>query len=49
MTGDAERAEITHRVVPERHLPELCREMYLLSASAADVSYWLPIHNRCGW
>ena len=51
LTGDAERAEITHRVVcRSASLPELCREMYfVVRGQRLDVSYWLPIYNRRGW
>ena len=49
--GDAERAEITHRVVcRSASLPDLCREMYfVIRGQRLDVSYWLPIYNRRGW
>lgn len=51
LAGDAERAEITHRVVVREHsLPEICREMYfVVRGLRLDVSYWLPIYNRRGW
>ena len=51
LTGDAERAEITHRVVcRSASLPDLCREMYfVIRGQRLDVSYWLPIYNRRGW
>lgn len=51
LTGDAERAEITHRVVcRSASLPELCLEMYfIIRGQRLDVSYWLPIYNRRGW
>ena len=51
LTGDAERAEITHRVVcRSASLPELGREMYfIIRGQRLDVSYWLPIYNRRGW
>lgn len=51
LTGGAERAEITHRVVcRSASLPELCREMYfVVRGGRLDVSYWLPVYNRRGW
>lgn len=51
LTGDAERAEVTHRVVcRSASLPDLCREMYfVIRGQRLDVSYWLPIYNRRGW
>lgn len=51
LPGEAERAEITHRVtVREASLPEICREMYfVVRGQRLDVQYWYPIYNRRGW
>lgn len=51
LPGEAERAEITHRVViRERSLPEICLEMrFTVRGQVLEVRYWYPIYNRRGW
>ena len=51
LPGEAERAEITHRVmIREASLPEICREMYfVVRGQELHVLYWYPIYNRRGW
>ena len=51
LPGEAERAEISHRVViRERSLPEICLEMrFTVRGQVLEVRYWYPIYNRRGW
>lgn len=51
LPGEAERAEITHKVtIREASLPEICRGMYfVVRGLRLDVLYWYPIYNRRGW
>ena len=51
LPGEAEHAEITHRVVVrERSLPEICLGMrFVVRGQTLEVQYWYPIYNRRGW
>ena len=50
LTGDAERAEITHRVVcRSASLPELCREMYFVVSGSMCRTGCQSITAVAGW
>lgn len=51
LPGDAERVEVTHRVViRESAIPHLATDMYFLCrGQRLDVLYWYPIYNQRGW